>query len=187
MNSKKSFTIVELLVVMAVIGVLLALSVFGIQAIQKSQRETQRITDLKNIQGQLQAYYSKYNRYPLETELIIGYSTSSMLVNPRLSFNHSLISLINAISRVPLAQGEGNLSVLIHNGNIQFSGIPLTSLTPTIINTVFNDETCTGDNFATPDTWIIDYHVASVPSPQEYALYACTENGKSYNLGSKND
>ena len=42
---KRAFTIVELLVVMAVIGILITLAVVGIQAIQKAQRETVRMND----------------------------------------------------------------------------------------------------------------------------------------------
>jgi prepilin-type N-terminal cleavage/methylation domain-containing protein len=62
---RKAFTIVELLVVMAVISILISLAVVGIQAIQKSQRELSRQNDIRNIAGAMAEYYAKNRVYPL--------------------------------------------------------------------------------------------------------------------------
>jgi prepilin-type N-terminal cleavage/methylation domain-containing protein len=66
--NKKSFTIVELLVVMAVIGILITLAVVGIQALQKSQRELTRQNDLRNISAAMAQFYSKFRRYPYHAD-----------------------------------------------------------------------------------------------------------------------
>ena len=160
MNNKKAFTIVELLVVMAVIGVLLSLAVFGIQALQKNQRETQRLNDLRNVQGTLESFYSKNKRYPLDTELTIPAGTSNFVVTT----------------------GVGN-------GSPTFATIPIQSLTPTIDGSKAYSGTLANAPCTTPataDTWVLNYRIATT-SPQEYALFGCTENGTTTNLGSKND
>ncbi|MEI6886721.1 MAG: type II secretion system protein [bacterium] len=157
MKTFKAFTIVELLVVMAVIGILLALAVFGIQALQKSQRETQRAQDLKNIQGELESYYSKYRRYPVSSDIGELWKTDTDF-----TLSNNLLGKL-------------------------FSTIPIQSLTPTIRPSVYNSGVC-DTNVATADSWTVGYGTeVGVQSPQEYSLFACTENGKSDNLGSKYD
>ncbi len=158
MHNKKAFTIVELLVVMAVIGVLLSLAVFGIQALQKNQRETQRLNDLRNIQGSLESFYSKYRRYPINTMEVAAEGTNFYIDYGQ--------------------HGQG--------GTIIFATIPIQSLTPSFFPDIYNNPTVCADHPATADTWTIFYGT-NPQSPQEYGLFACTENGKSNNLGSKND
>ncbi|MEI6887483.1 MAG: prepilin-type N-terminal cleavage/methylation domain-containing protein [bacterium] len=155
MASKKAFTIVELLVVMAVIGVLLSLAVFGIQALQKSQRETQRLNDLRNIQGTLESFYSKNRRYPTVAELTIGAK-----------------------------------DFVITNALVAFATIPIQSLTPQKTSVAYTGPTaeytpCTVA--ATADLWYLNYTVTADTAAQEYGLFGCTENGKTTNLGSKNN
>ncbi|MEI6462201.1 MAG: type II secretion system protein [bacterium] len=186
--NNKAFTIVELLVVMAVIGVLLSLAVFGIQALQKNQRETQRLNDLRNIQGSLESYYSKYRRYPTENELKDTYVATA----PKL-LNGSLLNEINAQRQVGgFVPRDPNVFVLYY-GNVVYATIPIQSLTPTVMNVGYMYATCSDNGInsdqhvATADTWWVGYSTALVDNPQEYGLYGCTENGLSTNLGSKND
>lgn len=72
MNMKKGFTIVELLVVMAIIGLLTALLLIGIPALQRTTRNTARANDLSGIKGQMEVYYGRYRNYPIS----IAYSLS---------------------------------------------------------------------------------------------------------------
>ena len=60
----KGFTLVELLVVMAIIGSLVAISVVGITQAFKSSRDNARLQDLKNIQLKLVSFQGQYNRFP---------------------------------------------------------------------------------------------------------------------------
>jgi len=62
--TQKGFTIVELLIVIVVIGILAALVITTYNGIQQKGRNTERQTDLKAIQGQLEAYYAQNGRYP---------------------------------------------------------------------------------------------------------------------------
>lgn len=62
--TQKGFTIVELLIVIVVIGILAALVITTYNGIQQKGRNTERETDLKALQGQLEAYYALKGSYP---------------------------------------------------------------------------------------------------------------------------
>jgi prepilin-type N-terminal cleavage/methylation domain-containing protein len=64
MKNKKGFTLLELLVAMAIIAVLLALAVYGILQVQRNSRETQRIKALQDISIAIQSYYNRFGQYP---------------------------------------------------------------------------------------------------------------------------
>lgn len=66
MKSKKAFTLLELLVAMAVIAVLISLAVYGILQVQKNSRETQRRKALEDINIGINEYYSLYGEYPTD-------------------------------------------------------------------------------------------------------------------------
>lgn len=64
MQNKKGFTLLELIVAMAIIAVLMGLSLFGIQSVQRSQRDTERRAALSNINLEIAAYYGDHGSYP---------------------------------------------------------------------------------------------------------------------------
>lgn len=61
----KGFTLIELLVVISIIGLLLGLSVFGLQGARLSARDAKRKTDLEQIRSGLEMYKADCNSYPL--------------------------------------------------------------------------------------------------------------------------
>jgi general secretion pathway protein G len=65
----KGFTIVELLIVIVVIGILAGLVITTYNGIQQKARNTERTTDLKTFQSQLEAYYANNGRYPATSDL----------------------------------------------------------------------------------------------------------------------
>lgn len=66
---QKGFTLIELLVVISIIGVLIGLSIFGLQSARESSRNSTRKADLELIRSGLEIYKADCNNYPLTSEL----------------------------------------------------------------------------------------------------------------------
>lgn len=58
------FTLIELLVVISIIGVLATLLLANYSSTRERARDSQRKSDLRNIQTALRMYYNDYNKYP---------------------------------------------------------------------------------------------------------------------------
>jgi prepilin-type N-terminal cleavage/methylation domain-containing protein len=63
-NSRKAYTLIEMLMVVAIIGVLASSILVGLSGTRAKARDSRRITDLKSVQTALELYYGKYNSYP---------------------------------------------------------------------------------------------------------------------------
>jgi len=66
---RKGFTLIELLVVISIIGILIGLSVFGLQGSRKASRDAVRKADLEMIRSGLGMYRADCNIYPLSLDL----------------------------------------------------------------------------------------------------------------------
>lgn len=64
---KKAYTLIEMLMVVAIIGILASSILIGLGSTRSKARDTRRITDLKSTQTALELYYSKYGVYPSMT------------------------------------------------------------------------------------------------------------------------
>ena len=60
----RGFTLIELLVVISIIGILIALSGFGLQGARKSARDARRKADLEQMRSALELYKSDCGDYP---------------------------------------------------------------------------------------------------------------------------
>ena len=67
MKNNKGFTLIELLVVIAVIGILAAVVLASLNSARSKARDTQRISQLREVQKALAMYYSETGSYPLRT------------------------------------------------------------------------------------------------------------------------
>jgi prepilin-type N-terminal cleavage/methylation domain-containing protein len=63
-NSSRGFTLVELLISIAIIGVVFGVIIGSTSQIQKTSRDTKREADLRNIQSALQQYFADRNYFP---------------------------------------------------------------------------------------------------------------------------
>jgi prepilin-type N-terminal cleavage/methylation domain-containing protein len=62
-RGSKGFTIVELLIVIVVISILAALVLNTFSGVQTRARDTERLTDVKAVQRQMEAYYAINGHY----------------------------------------------------------------------------------------------------------------------------
>lgn len=60
----KGFTLIELLVVISIMGILLALSVFGMQDARRASRDGKRKADIEQIRSALEMYKADCSTYP---------------------------------------------------------------------------------------------------------------------------
>jgi prepilin-type N-terminal cleavage/methylation domain-containing protein len=64
MQSKKGFTLLELLVVIGIIGLLASMVLASLDGTKKRGRDARRISDIKQIQLALELYYDTNNVFP---------------------------------------------------------------------------------------------------------------------------
>lgn len=64
-NPHSGFTLIEMLVVIAIISVLAAIVLFSVEEARKSSRDKQRKIDLKNMQLAVELYKEAHDVYPL--------------------------------------------------------------------------------------------------------------------------
>lgn len=62
--SLNGFTLIELLVVISIIGILLAVSVFGLMGARQASRDAKRKADLESIRSGLEIYKADCDGYP---------------------------------------------------------------------------------------------------------------------------
>lgn len=67
-QTRKGFTLVEILIVVAIIGILASVAIVGLGPVQRRGRDTRRISDMRNAQTALELYFSKCGYYPGSAE-----------------------------------------------------------------------------------------------------------------------
>jgi len=63
-KSQNGFTLVEILIVVAIIGLLTSIVLVGLGSFRTRGRDARRVSDLRETQNGLELYYTKYQRYP---------------------------------------------------------------------------------------------------------------------------
>lgn len=63
-SSRKGFTLIEMLIVIAIIGILSSIVLVGLGPVQRRGRDARRQADLRGAQNALELYYNKCGRYP---------------------------------------------------------------------------------------------------------------------------
>lgn len=92
MKITKAFTLIELLVVISIIGILIAISIFGLSGARESARDARRKGDLETIRSGIELYRADCNSYP--TSLTFGETLIGDNTPVSCSSSNTYISLI---------------------------------------------------------------------------------------------
>ncbi|MBI2592956.1 MAG: type II secretion system protein [Candidatus Colwellbacteria bacterium] len=95
MKKEQGFTLIEMFIVIAVIGILAGIVLRGTAGFQQSARDTRRIGDLKNVQTYLELYFNRCGHYPGDANC--GNAIPTTWGDPA---NPSSTSLVGALSSV---------------------------------------------------------------------------------------
>jgi len=64
MMRRSGFTLIEILIAMAIVGILASAALVGLGSVQQTARDTRRIQDLRSVQTGLELYYRRNGIYP---------------------------------------------------------------------------------------------------------------------------
>ena len=64
---KKGFTLIEMLIVIAIISILASVFLVGLRGFRGGAYDSRRMADLQRVQSYLEIYYTKYRQYPNES------------------------------------------------------------------------------------------------------------------------
>jgi len=71
------FTLIEMLIVIAVIAILAGVVLAGVSGFQASARDTRRVGDLRNTQNHLELFFNRCGHYPVDSGGTCGGASGS--------------------------------------------------------------------------------------------------------------
>lgn len=115
---KQGFTLIEILIVVAIIGILASVVLVGLGPAQQAGRDARRLSDLHQVQNGLELYYNKCGFYPgsaasgactaSNNAATAGYTDmSAAIVGSSLGINTMPLDPTNAAPRVYMFRTNG--------------------------------------------------------------------------------
>jgi len=109
-RSEKGFTIIELLIVIALIGVMATIAILGLSGQTEKARDAKRKGDLEEVQNALLLYYNHFNHFPTNdasTFEIEGCGTGSTACAWGGPFTANSNVYMTTLPSDPLCEGAG--------------------------------------------------------------------------------
>jgi prepilin-type N-terminal cleavage/methylation domain-containing protein len=155
---KAGFTLIELMVVIAIIGILTAIITENFATAKSKARDAQRVSDLSQIQLALAGYFDRCNAYP---------PNLTDLVTPCVGAGSNNVSLGTFISKIPSPPtvSESYLYI-VDNGLDDYF----------IAATLENPGNASNNSLTGTPSWY---------SSSTYALASCSATGYNYCVGPK--
>lgn len=101
-SSRRGFTLIEMLIVIAIIGILSSIVLVGLGPVQRRGRDARRQSDLRGAQNALELYYNKCGHYPGGAECQV------VKVGDWLSMEAAVVNAGIGISKLPNDPSSGS-------------------------------------------------------------------------------
>jgi prepilin-type N-terminal cleavage/methylation domain-containing protein len=139
---RKGFTLIEILIVVAIIAILASIVLVGLGPTQQAGRDARRLSDLRQTQNALELYFSKCGYYPGPAVAGSCGSTSWSATSDWATLKTAITGSAIGVSTVPVDPSAGHTYYYgtLNGGSAYVLGAALENTN----NSVFN-------NYAPPD------------------------------------
>lgn len=116
-KNKKGFTLIEVLIVVAIIAILSSVVLVGLGPTQRAGRDARRVSDLRQTQNGLELYYNRCGYYPGTTVMSSGSCTGYTSRNTWSGMIDALTGSSLGISTMPQDPTAGHTYYYASNGS----------------------------------------------------------------------
>ena len=123
-KNRTGFTLVEIMVTIAIIALLAAIAIPNLLRSKTAANESSAQSTLKTISGALENYYAVNNKYPTDTNLLLGaappYLNKDYFIGNlnRYSFTNVLTDYTYVITAAPISSSSGTTTFTITTGAV---------------------------------------------------------------------
>ncbi|MEI7480188.1 MAG: prepilin-type N-terminal cleavage/methylation domain-containing protein [bacterium] len=104
MKNKKGFTLIEMMTVLAIIGILTSIVIVSLDKVRSQSRDKKRVGDIKSLQLALENYYNRNSHYPNTlNDLVAPGILPALPVDP--STNSTSSYLYTLVKKYSVAKG----------------------------------------------------------------------------------
>jgi prepilin-type N-terminal cleavage/methylation domain-containing protein len=137
MKNNKGFTLIEMLIVIAIIAILSGIVLVGVAGFQASARDARRIADIRNTQNLLELYYTEHGSYPKSNTAdwsAISDELGTIIPTPTADDYPYYYQSVNGLVYTMGALLERKNSAAAENGDVSFpAGSPTCGETETTV------------------------------------------------------